>query len=227
MTALPAILEKHPTARFALLTLTVRNCEVDDLRETIQKMNKGWKKLIQRKDWPAIGWIRSVEVTRGKDDSAHPHFHALLMLPSSYFRGQAYVSTSEWVQRWRESMRLDYDPICDIRQVKPKKSLDAVDDIAKKRSAAVVSAVSEVAKYATKTTDLLQAGPDWLRAFVREVRGLKFLTSGGTLKGILKAVKEDEAEDLVHVGDGEAEPDAGPKLRFGWRQTHSRYARKI
>jgi plasmid rolling circle replication initiator protein Rep len=227
MTALPAILEQYPTARFALLTLTVRNCEIETLRETIQKMNQGWKRLIKRVDWPAIGWIRSVEVTRGSDDSAHPHYHILLMLPSSYFH-HGYIPTREWVQRWRESMRLDYDPICDIRQVKPKKSIDASEDIAKKRSAAVVSAVSEVAKYSTKTTDLLQAGPDWLRAFVKQVHGLKFLTSGGALKNILKSVKEDdEKEDLIHVGEGEAEPDAGPKLRFGWRQTHSRYARKI
>ena len=107
MTALPAILEQHPSARFAMLTLTVRNCHISELRQTITAMNGGWKRLIKRKDWPALGWIRAVEVTRGKDGSAHPHFHTLLMLPSTYFRGDKYVKTEERARRWREAARLD------------------------------------------------------------------------------------------------------------------------
>ena len=226
MSALPAILEKHPTARFAMLTLTVRNCHLSELRQSISAMNKGWQRLIQRDGWPAIGWIRGVEVTRGQDGSAHPHFHALLMLPSSYFSGQAYIPTREWVQLWRQAMRLDYDPICDIRQVKAKVSAETTPEGTDGRLLAVQSAVSEVAKYATKAADLLAGGPEWLAEYVAQVHGLKFLTSGGVLKGIFKPVKE-ESEDLVHVGDDEEVTGATiDKLSFHWRTKHKRYARK-
>lgn len=228
MAALPAILDQYPDARFAMLTLTVRNCSVSDLRQTILAMNKGWKRLLLRAEWPALGWIRAVEVTRGRDGSAHPHFHALLMLPPGYF-GRQYLSTRAWVRLWRESMRLDYDPVCDVRMVRAKKVTVAPDPAAPDlRLTALRSAVAEVVKYASKASDIMAGGPDWLAEYVAQVHGLKFLTSGGALKGILKAVKDgDEDEDLVHVGD-EGEDGAGGKqrLRFDWRRKHGRYARK-
>lgn len=226
MSALPDILRKYPTARFVMLTLTVRNCSVSELRETIQTMNKGWQRLIQREDWPALGWIRAVEVTRGQDGSAHPHFHCLLMMSSRYFVGPRYVPTREWVQRWREVMRLDYDPVCDVRLVKAKTPAAEITPGADARLAAVHSAVSEVVKYSTKAADLLAGGPEWLATYVEQVRSLKFLTSGGVLKGIFKPVKE-ESEDLVHVGDDEEAAGATiDKLSFHWRTKHKRYARK-
>ena len=227
MSALPAILEKHPTARFAMLTLTVRNCYLSELRQTIRDMNKGWQRLIQRKDWLALGWIRGVEVTRGQDGSAHPHFHALLMLPSSYFSGQAYIPTREWVQLWRQAMRLDYDPVCHIRMVKAKVLAETTPEGTDGRLLAVQSAVSEVAKYATKATDLLEGGPEWLAEYVEQVRSLKFLTSGGVLKGIF-IDQRPEQEDLVHVGGDEEDVDGAvvDRLAFHWRTSRKRYARK-
>ncbi|MCY0873283.1 MAG: protein rep [Acidithiobacillus caldus] len=223
MSALPAILAQYPNARFAMLTLTVRNCSVSDLRQTILAMNKGWKRLLLRDEWPALGWIRAVEVTRGEDGSAHPHFHALLMLPPGYF-GRKYLSTRAWVRLWRESMRLDYDPVCDVRMVRAK--VPTAPDSAAPVTA-LRSSVAEVVKYATKAADLLAGGPDWLAEYAAQVRGLKFLTSGGVLKGVLKAC-ESKDEDLVHIRDeSEAgDEDAREKLRFDWRRKHGRYARK-
>jgi plasmid rolling circle replication initiator protein Rep len=229
MSALPTILQQYPTARFVLLTLTIRNCSITDLRQTILAMNRGWQRLIQRADWPALGWIRGVEVTAGKDCTAHPHFHALLMLPASYFSGRAYVPTKEWVQRWRQVMRLDYDPMCDIRVIKVKPGSQVPTEGTDARLLAISSSVSEVAKYATETEDLMGCGPDWLREYVAQVNALKFLTSGGALKGILKDVrkKDDEDEDLVHVdGEEPADGEVEDLLSYHWRRKLKRYARK-
>jgi plasmid rolling circle replication initiator protein Rep len=228
MTALPAILEQHPSARFVMLTITVKNCPVDELRRTIHDMNGSWKRLMQRKDWPALGWIRGVEVTLGKDGplQAHPHYHALLMLPASYF-GKGYVPAHEWVRRIREAFRLDYDPVCDIRVVRVKAGREGLAEGTDTRLLAVISAVSEVVKYATKASDMLSGGPEWLATYIDQVRSLKFLTSGGVLKGIIKPVKRPEDENLVNVGDGNDEHGKEiAKLVFHWRTKHQRYARK-
>lgn len=86
--ALPGIIAQHPTARFLFLTLTVENCRVEDLRETLQRMNQAWRRFVLRKEFSSvIGWVRTTEVTREKERSgyAHPHFHVLLMVPSWYF----------------------------------------------------------------------------------------------------------------------------------------------
>ena len=226
MTALPKVLQKYPTSRFAMLTLTVKNCQVSDLRSTIETMNEAWKRLILRETWPALGWVRAVEVTRSKSGSVHPHFHCLLMLPADYF-GRKYISTRAWVQLWREAARLDYDPICDIRTIKPKVKISAEIDDDELRLLALASSVSEVVKYATKTADLLSGGPDFLREYVAQVKNLKFLTSGGELKGIIKDMKK---EDLVHLDE---EKDAengfeilGPPTRFDWYKIQKKYGRK-
>jgi len=227
MSAIPKILEQYPTARFVLLTLTVKNCPITDLRQTILAMNRGWKRLIERQDWPALGWIRGVEVTAGVGCTAHPHMHALLMLPASYFSGKGYVTTREWVQRWRQVMRLDYDPSCDIRVIKVKLGSQVPTEGTDWRVRAISHAVSEVAKYPTKTEDLTKCGPDWLRKYVEQVHGLKFLTSGGVLKGILKDVREEDEEDLVHVdGEEPVEGEVEERLSYHWRRKFKRYARK-
>ena len=119
--AFPKIYADHPDLRYVLLTLTVRNCPVLKLRETIREMNNAWQRLIQRKIWPAAGFVRSLEITRAKDGAAHPHYHCLLAVPPSYFNGRKYISTAKWAEMWREALRIDYTPICDVRLVKPKK----------------------------------------------------------------------------------------------------------
>jgi plasmid rolling circle replication initiator protein Rep len=138
--ALPLLYAAYPTVRYVLLTLTVKNCPITELRPTVQTMNAAWRRLSNRKTFPALGFVRSLEVTKETDtydkktkklihkarpNYCHPHFHILLALPSSYF-GRNYLTTADWVKLWRESLRVDYNPICDIRIVKAKKTaLDA------------------------------------------------------------------------------------------------------
>lgn len=132
--ALPCIYAAHPTMRYVLLTLTVKNCPITELRATVQNMNKAWQRLSQRKAFPALGFVRSLEVTKETDthdkktkklirqarpNYCHPHFHIILALPVSYFGGN-YLSTAKWAELWKEALRIDYTPICDVRLVKSK-----------------------------------------------------------------------------------------------------------
>lgn len=145
--AFPKIYADHPEWRYIMLTFTVKNCKISDLRETIDEMNKGWKRLIQLKAWPGIGFIRTTEVTRGswvmkktgklipskqvkliplelrklKDNkTAHPHYHCLVAVPSGYLVGRNYLSTKKWAALWQQCLRSDYTPICYAAVVKPK-----------------------------------------------------------------------------------------------------------
>ena len=67
--ALPKIEQEHPKARWLFLTLTVPNCPVNELRSTLQDMNKAWNRLRLRKEFkPVLGFIRTTEVTAEKND---------------------------------------------------------------------------------------------------------------------------------------------------------------
>lgn len=217
-TAMPQIREAYPKHRWIFVTLTVRNCDLVDLRSTVTAMNKGFERLTKLKRFPAIGWIRSVEVTRNEQTGqAHPHFHCLMLVPLSYF-GRAYIKQDEWRVLWMKSMRLEYLPVVNVKAVKPK--LDKVtgdhDDINQ--------AIVETFKYSIKESDLV-ADENWLVELTSQLHKTRAISIGGILKEYLKEEKEDD--DLVHIEENENEQaeDEALKLFFGWRESLRRYKR--
>ena len=55
----------------------------------------------------------------------------------------------------------------------------------------------------------MTADPSWLLELTRQVHNLKFVTTGGVLKGVLREGQETD-EDLMLLGDGAT--DEGPRL---------------
>jgi plasmid rolling circle replication initiator protein Rep len=201
---LPKIVAKYPTHRWLFVTLTVKNCPITELKETLTWMNKSWQRLTQLKAFPAIGWLRSTEVTRGKDGSAHPHFHCLLMVAPGYF-GKNYIRQDEWVEMWRRSLRIDYNPVLDVQAVK--------------KGQQPMQLVPELLKYCVKESDLV-GDRVWFLELTRQIHKMKAVVTGGVLKEYLKEL-ESEPEDLIGEGE-EGEADQG-HLYFGWRRKQKRY----
>lgn len=201
---LPRIVRDYPKYRWLFLTLTVRNCNIAGLKETLAWMNKSFKRLTELKAFPAIGWLKSVEVTRGKDGSAHPHFHCLLMVRPGYF-GKNYIKQQEWVEMWKSSLRVDYNPVLDVQAVK--------------KGQQPMQLIPELLKYCTKESDLT-ADREWFLELTRQMHKMKAIVTGGVLKEYLREL-EDEPEDLVGE-DNLAEVDEG-HLYFGWKREKKKY----
>lgn len=219
--SLPALTEAHPKARWIFVTLTVRNCPVTDLRDTLRRMNAAWQRLKDRKEFrPVLGWVRTTEVTRGSDGSAHPHFHALLMVPSSMLAGKHYVRQQRWVELWADVMRLDYLPNVDVRAVKAK--AQTADQSA---GQALQAAAAETLKYSVKPADMM-ADEAWFLELTKQTHRLRFVASGGALKDVLKPDAESD-EDLALTADSDADAaeDDGSRLAFSWRTSQRRYRR--
>jgi plasmid rolling circle replication initiator protein Rep len=53
----------HPTHRAVFLTLTVKNCRISELRQTIRDIHEGWKRLTKLAEFPTGHWLRKTEVT--------------------------------------------------------------------------------------------------------------------------------------------------------------------
>lgn len=264
--AFPKIYDDHPEWRYVMLTLTVRNCPVLELRQTIRAMNSAWDRLIKRKIWPAVGFVRALEITRGKDGSAHPHFHCLIAVPPGYFAGKNYLSTVQWATLWQEALRVDYTPICDVRTVKPKTweklrresplgvqkvmmdevrtavlhpshyddngssklggpdSYDEdIDALQPTKLELLLSAVTEVIKYALKPDDML-ADPDWLYELSDQLRNARAVALGGELRRYLS--EEDPGNLITEDEEGQKENPGG--IHFGWREDprYAQYKRK-
>lgn len=203
---LPKIVEVYPTHRWLFLTLTQKNVSIQDLRQTLQQMNRAFQRLVQLKAFPAEGWLRSTEVTKGRDGNAHPHFHCLLMVPAGYFSGKGYIKQSKWVELWRKSMRLDYNPILDVQAVK--------------QGSRPMELVPELLKYCTKESDLV-ADREWFLELTRQMHKMRAVATGGVLKEYLKEL-EQEPEDLIGESDTPEDQESG-SLYFGWKRREKRY----
>lgn len=203
---LPKVLADYPKARWLFVTLTVRNCNIAGLRENLVWMNKGFKRLSELKSFPADGYIKTTEVTRGKTPpgSAHPHFHVLLMVKPSYF-GHGYLSQAKWVEMWQKSLRIDYKPILDVQALKPQDSL--------------IGLLAEVIKYSVKESDLI-TDREWFLELTRQMHRMKAIAVGGVLRDYLREL-EEEPEDLIG-DDNQAEVDEG-HLLFSWRRKQKKY----
>ena len=216
---LPAIKEKYPTYRWVFLTLTVKNPPVTELRDTLKAMNSAWQRLAQTKRFKGVvkGFIRTTEVTRGKDGDmmAHPHFHALLLVDSSYF-ARNYVKQLEWVEMWQKALRVDYAPSVNVKAVKPPKKGEK-DNLDK--------AICETLKYSVKPSDIAKDddGGEWLHEMTKQTLNMRFIATGGILKGVLKPDEQvTQQEMLTPTGEDEA-PAEQKRIGFRFFPHHGRY----
>lgn len=183
--------------RYLFLTLTIKNVHFDDLSNTIDEMMKGFKLLMQSKrvKKSVRGAFRGLEVTFNHyDGSFHPHFHIILAVDPDYFSNpRKYIAKDDFVSLWRRSMRLDYDPIIDIRKIKNS----------------VSKAVAEVAKYTVKDKDYVIESDPWLQdklvqAFSVVLHGRRLISFTGVFREAHRFLNLDDAldGDLIHT-DGE------------------------
>lgn len=208
--SLPSVLEQHPKARFLFLTLTVRNCQISELRQQLGEMNKSWHRLVKRQEFKTIiGWIRSTEVTRGVDGSAHPHFHILLMVRPGYFKGGNYIKQERWTELWAECAKLDYVPVVDIRAIKGN----------------VERATAETLKYSAKPSDLV-ADAEWLVELTRQTHKLRFMATGGILKNAISEQEKSEEELLLLEQNNDDDDAEKSKLYFDWHRVSRHYEKR-
>lgn len=217
--------KEYPNHRFILLTLTLKNPPIGGLRDTIQAMNKAWKKLTKRKQFGVVdGWIRTTEVTRDAENPnthAHPHFHCLLMVKPSYFTYN-YIKQMDWVRLWASVLQVNYLPNVDVRAVKSKgksKGEPMTDDDVK-------TGVVETLKYAVKPADIVgdgsQASHNWFYELTRQTHKLRFVATGGALKDILKDDDISDKEMIVTSDDAEEKTDE-KRLNFTYFKNKKGY----
>ena len=184
------------------LTLTVRNCSLEDLNKNLDVSFDGWFEFMRSKTLNPLvkgerkhivkGWFRALEVTyNDKTDTFHPHFHAIMLVEKSYFKGKDYMKTEDWVKLWRRSAKLDYDPVCDIRRTRSPKGKS--------------KEVAEVAKYTYKDAEILSKKlsddkkDDVVKYLSGALHGRRLYAYGGVMKEIAAELKIKD-DDLIKDG---------------------------
>lgn len=158
------LLELYPKTIFLFQTLTLRNCPVNALSDTLTHLNKSFRRYLAYKRIKTAfrGCFRSMEVTFNPlSNTFHPHIHSIVAVSKSYFQGSVYINHEELQRLWRKALQVDYDPDCDIRRVKPKKK--GISTISEEIQVmdkalmedALIASGAEVSKYSTKVGDIV------------------------------------------------------------------------
>lgn len=215
--------------RFLFCTLTVRNCSGEELPEMVDQMQKAWNRLMTYKEIRKAfhGFFRALEITRHpeyrREIEYHPHFHIIFAVNRSYFTdSKYYIKTARMVQLWGKALDIDYDPVCDLRTVKPKEAEKVEWD---SRDIPLNAAVAEVAKYSVKSKDYLKGSfpkvQKTVAVFLASLSGRRLCSFGGVFKEAkLKLGLDDEIDgDLVHT-DGQEKLRADVRyilLQYRWQ----------
>lgn len=100
---------QQPRLRGWMLTVTVRNCTGDALRDTCSSMLAAWRRLLRQQiaaDWQ--GTMRALEITYNRDtDTYHPHIHALIVSDAL----DGVWARLRLADAWAQAAGLDYQPI--------------------------------------------------------------------------------------------------------------------
>lgn len=199
-----SVIDDNPNARWLFLTLTSKNVvDGETLKDGLTEMTRAFNRLFKYKkvNKNLIGYMRNIEVTvNQKTEAYNQHMHVLLCVKSSYFKGAAnYISQKEWTQLWKKALKINYDPIVDIRPIKPNK----------KRDSDIQSAVKETSKYSVKSTDYLSENQERNLEVVEDLEyGLykkRMIAYGGLFKEKHKILNLDDVEDgdLINTSDEE------------------------
>jgi len=218
------VIRQKPKARWLFLTLTVKNVyDGEELNKSLSAMAQGFRRMMQyvKVAKNLVGFMRATEVTVNEiDNSYNQHMHVLLCVESRYFRGaENYISQKEWTQLWKRAMKLDYDPVVDVRAIRPKN----------KYKSDIKSAIDETAKYPVKHTDFMTDDEDRNLQIVSDLEtGLhrkRLISYGGLLKKVHKELNLDDAEDgdLIHTDDEDEANEKGFSIIAMWNWERQNY----
>jgi hypothetical protein len=166
------------------------------------------------------------------------------MVNETYFK-DGYISQANWTKMWKECLKVDYNPIINVKRVrnrkhKSKQTVDSIDnttvDTINNRPVDnpiddIIAGVLETIKYSVKPADLIGEDhlfvtpQDWLAELTRQLHKTRSIALGGIFKQYLS---EDEPEDLINA-EIEEESDLdeeGYNYIFEWREIMRRYAYK-
>ena len=80
-------------------------------------------------------------------------------------------------------------------------------------------ATLETFKYSVKPSDMLAYDDQgaWLHEITRQTHKMRFIATGGVLKGILKGDEEITNNEMIHVNDeSEQSADTGERVGFSY-----------
>ncbi|MBF0716225.1 protein rep [Gemelliphila palaticanis] len=189
---------KELKRQYIFVTFTAPNVIGKNLSEEIDKYNKAFNHFIKLKKYKNVikGYIRKLEVTYNNNkksksyDTYHPHFHVLISVDISYFKGGIYIKRDEWLKDWQDVMQDKTITQVDVRrlQTQNKNMLD--------------KSILELTKYIAKDSNYLENEEVFLN-FYQGLKGKRQYAYGGDFKLAREKLKNGELEEYYFKDETE------------------------
>lgn len=220
---------------FLHLTLTVPNCPLNELDETVKYMNTCSSKLFGLAEFKKAfrGVVRCLEVTYNSSTiSFHPHFHCLIAVKKSYFKSRDYIKSEKiqllWSSIWkmrRENLKSDKWDSKRFGEIALNNSELLQIHIVK----ADRGAIPEIAKYSVKPLDFDcsdKERADVLEFLHEALNGKRLIYLSGVFKEanrLLKLKLEEDTEERLKSGD----VDKDSLIHYYWNYRRRHYEREF
>ena len=207
------------------LTLTVRNCDCDQLDATLAQMSSAWNKMLSRRKNRALirGTARSVEITYNhKAKTFHPHYHIILLIDKD--KRDINELSVYFNKEWQSAAKLTYQPITDLRKIENKTLFEYDAPAAELYKNAII----ETFKYTIKDDSLAEMPLSTFRHYIDGVQSKRLVAYTGIIKEArakLDFVEELEDEQAVIKC-----PDCSSEMMsaiFQWSFAENTYKRFI
>lgn len=189
---------KELKRQYIFVTFTAPNVSGKNLSEEIDKYNKSFNHFIKLKKYKNVikGYIRKLEVTYNNNKKSksygtyHPHFHVLISVDISYFKGGIYIKRDEWLKDWQDVMQDKTITQVDVRrlQTQNKNILD--------------KSILELTKYIAKDSNYLENEEVFLN-FYKGLKGKRQYAYGGDFKLAREKLKNGELEEYYFKDETE------------------------
>jgi len=239
---LPRLLSDYSGASFLFLTLTVKNCHFAQLRSQVRSMEKAWSRLSHYQKFPALGYLKSLEISRPRDCFYGGHFvgrmgSKLALKWKKLFRTQPNYRPELWREFSCEEVHphfhcllmvdesyfqpenyLNNPTWCSLWGRAARLDYDPVVDIRKIHH--LEGGIFEVSKYCLKSLDMV----DSIGCLtVRQLHSLRLLSIGGAFNDYFSQAAMDEIAESGDMGDEERQP--GVPCNYDWDGTRYRLTR--
>ena len=206
---------------FVFVTFTLENCAASELKRKLDHMQKSFETFRHRKRAKQAfkGCFKAFEIThdssKPKHHQYHHHLHCIFAVRKGYFKGKDYIKQAELRDLWRDCCHINYDPVVDIRKVKPEVGEEGIS---------LAGAVAEVAKYTLKPTEIFCGTNDEVDAAVETLLGAlssrRLCSFTGVFKEAARKLKLDDLTDgdLVNTDNQKVRSDVGWLIvKYKWQ----------
>lgn len=176
--------------RMGLVTLTQRNVPADLLPGMIDSMLNALTRMRHNRTVRRylVGSARNIEITYNQQvRTYHPHVHIIVMLAPG--APDEMLTSAYWRALWGDLMRLDYDPVCDARELRDQDK-----------------AVCEVSKYVCKSLEILEGLtedllPQVVAALNAALTGRRLVAYTGIWAEARRHLKQRDEDDVSDSDD--------------------------